>query len=130
MKEGNHHEDIFTEREKRKPIDKIIKNIELSYYNFENKDIKKVKEHEKHKQITNNKNKKSMPTLPFHQHHPKNTNHQHPHPPKPINHLKHTVNPHMAASVQPLKTKDANKLSIKSKSKDHLKKVSLNSSIE
>ncbi len=34
----------MTERDKRKPIDKIIKNIELSYYNFEKKDVKKGKD--------------------------------------------------------------------------------------
>ncbi len=66
-----------------------------------------------------------MPTLPFHQHCPKNIQH----PPKLMNQPKHTIN-HMAASVQPLKNKDSNKLSIKSKSKENLKKVSLNSSIE
>jgi hypothetical protein len=125
MKEDNYEGEIFTEREKKKPIEKIIKNIELSYYNFEKKDIKRVKEQDKIKQANINKNKKSMPTLPLHQNYQKTPQH----PPRPIHQSKFTGN-HMIASSQPLKPKDVNKLTIKSKSKDHLKKVSLNSSID
>lgn len=122
MKDEHFDPGAFTEREKKKPVEKIIKNIELSYYNFEKKDIKRVKEQDK-RQINNSKNKKSMPTLPLHQYqHQKSAI-----PPRPAH--KHITNP-MIQSTQALKPKDMNKLSIKSKSKEQFKRGSLNSSID
>lgn len=119
MKED--HDDIFTQREKRKPIDKIIKNIELSYYNFEKKEIKRNKESDRQKQTNINKHKKSMPMLPLYQNNQKKIGRPiPPHPPK---------NVVLSTNIEPLRLRDTNKLSIKSKSKDHLKKVSLNNSL-
>jgi hypothetical protein len=99
IKDGNYEEAVLTEREKRRPVEKIIKNIELSYYNFEKKEVKRVKD----KQASLSRNKKSMPALPLYQHTHKA--------------FKHSVK---AAPVQinpALKPKDTNKLSIKSRSK-------------
>lgn len=83
MKED--HDDIFTQREKRKPIDRIIKNIELSYYNFEKKEIKRNKESDRQKQTNISKHKKSMPMLPLYQNNQKNIVRPiPPHPPRNV----------------------------------------------
>lgn len=103
---------MLTERDKRRPVDKIIKNIELSYYNFEKKEVKKAK------QPILAKNKKSMPSLPLYQH--KHNTHKQPHSLK-------TSAQHINTMLKP---KDMNKLSIKSREKEQPKKASLNNSTE
>lgn len=107
---------MLTERERRRPVEKVIKNIELSYYNFENKEVKKSKEH---RPPTLKNNKKSMPALPLYQHAQK--------PPTTHHALKASIN---QPPLQPLKAKDTNKLSIKSRSKEQFKKPSLNNSTD
>lgn len=89
----------------------MIKNVELSYYNFEKKNQKKSKEKERGQKIkqTMTRNKKSMPLLPFYQYQQK---------PSKENYLK-------VPSF-----KEANRLSCKSKSKEQVKKVSASNSIE
>lgn len=114
LKDGNFEQTAMTEREKLKPVEKIIKNIELSYYNFEQKEVKRVKE-----KGGLSRNKKSMPTLPLYQSqkNPQTSTHNHPR-------LKVAVNP----PNHSLKAKDMNKLSIKPRSKEQFKKASLNNS--
>jgi hypothetical protein len=110
LKEGNIEQAALTEREKMRPVEKIIRNIELSYYNFERKDIQRKEK------APINKNKKSMPSLPLYQHIQ-----------KPQKHTKIAVNP-----APTLKPKDMNKLSIKPRSKEQqqMKKISLNNSAD
>ena len=95
LKEGNVEQAALTERERMRPVDKIIRNIELSYYNFERKDIKRKEK------PPLSKNKKSMPSLPLYQHIQ-----------KPQKHHKTALHP-----PPMLKPKDMNKLSIQSRSK-------------
>jgi hypothetical protein len=114
LKDGNFEQAALTERERMRPVEKIIKNIELSYYNFEKKDVKKAKD--KLSGLT--KNKKSMPTLPLYQ--------SQKAPKQPVK-----LAPNAPPSANPmLRSKDMNKLSIKSRSKEQFKKPSLNNSTD
>lgn len=117
LKDGNFEQTAMTERERLKPVEKIIKNIELSYYNFEQKEVKRVKE-----KGGLSRNKKSMPTLPLYQSQKKSQSNAHNNP-----RLKVTVNP---PPNHTLKAKDMNKLSIKPRSKEQFKKASLNNSTD
>ena len=102
-----------THRQKSsRPVEKIIKNIELSYYNFEKKSIKKSKEKDRRtsSKVVLNRNKKSMPILPFYQYQQK--------PQKGIQ-----------LRVFPQPSKDSRN-SYKSKSKDFVNKISANNSID
>lgn len=121
MKDHPDEEAGFTTREKtHRPVEKVMKNIELSYYNFEKKNIKKSKDNDfkdKNKnqaQTTLTRNKKSLPMLPLYQY--QNKNHQ--------KDFHHNLNP----TIKILGVKDNNRNSQKSKHRDPSKKVSVNNS--
>jgi hypothetical protein len=123
-------EGITTNRERTvRPVEKIIKNIELSYYNFENKEIKKPKAHEQKDKASKStgqlvKAKKSLPNLKFYQyaHGPAAK----APPQKPIViHQNQPPHPHPG-----LKSRDVNSKPPKSRPKESCKKISLNNSIE
>lgn len=116
-----------THRERTaRPVERIIKNIELSYYDFENKEAKRPKAHGQRDGAHRSagqlaKAKKSMPSLKFFQ-----CARDPARPPlqRPI-----VLHPNAPPHPQGLRAKDANKPP-KSRPKESLKKVSLNNSAE